>query len=252
MNYGGDTAPAALSATHEEIAVAIAHGYFKAKGRPMAVLLHDLVGLQHASMAIYNAWCDRVPILILGATGPMGTEKRRPWIDWIHTAETPNTQVRDYVKWDGFPRSAESVPESIVRAYTQMMQEPQAPVYVCFDSAYLEDRMPPRVSPPDVREYQVGAPPAPDPEVVRRTAKDLVSSESPFIVAGRVGRKRGGVGALVRQSEILGAGVVVLGQSFCFPNTHPLDATDTDALEGADVILALDAPSLESAITRTD
>ena len=97
VNYGGDREPRALSVLHEEVAVAIAHGYFKASGRPMAVLLHDLVGLQHASMAIFNAWCDRVPMLLLGAAGPMGTEKRRPWIDWVHTAETPNTQVRYYV-----------------------------------------------------------------------------------------------------------------------------------------------------------
>ncbi|MBN9624310.1 MAG: thiamine pyrophosphate-binding protein, partial [Actinobacteria bacterium] len=85
---------------HEEVSVALAHGYAKATGRPMAVALHDVVGLQHAAMAIYNAWCDRVPILLLGSIGPIDATKRRPWIDWIHTANVQGQQVRDYVKWD--------------------------------------------------------------------------------------------------------------------------------------------------------
>ena len=252
VNHGGDRAPAALSVTHEEIGVAVAHGYFKASGRPMAVLLHDLVGLQHATMAIYNAWCDRVPIMVLGATGPMGTEKRRPWIDWIPTAATPNTQVRDYVKWDDFPRSAESATESMVRAHALMSTEPQAPVFVCFDTAYLEERVPPGLTASDVRRYPAPTPPTADPEAVGRVARDLVSCDSPFILAGRVGRRKGGVRALVRLAELLGASVVDLGQSFCFPNTHPLDATEMDAIGEADSILALDAPMIENAVTRTD
>ena len=252
VNYGGDEAPRAISVSHEEIGVAFAHGYFKAGGRPMAVLLHDLVGLQHAAMAIYNAWCDRVPMLLLGAAGPMGTEKRRPWIDWIHTADSPNTQVRDYVKWDDFPRSIESVPGSMVRAFTLMSAGPQAPVYVCFDSSYLEERLPEGVNAPDVRRYPVPAPPAPDPEALRRVGEGLVRSESPFIVAGRVGRRKEAVGGLVRLAGVLGASVVDQGQSFCFPNTNPLDATDMDAIGGADAILALDAPNLESALAVAD
>ena len=252
VNFGGDADPKALSVLHEEIGVAIAHGYYKAGGKPMAVLLHDLVGLQHATMAINNAWCDRVPMLLLGAAGPAATEKRRPWIDWIHTADTPNTQVRDYVKWDDFPRSIESVPEAMIRAHNQMMLEPQAPVYVCFDSAYLEERIPRGFSLPDVRKYQVDALPAADPEAIQRAARDLVSSESPFIVVGRTGRRKGAMETIVKLADLLGASVVDLGQSFCFPNTHPLDSTDMGAIGKADVILALDAPSLENVITKTD
>src|SRR5438046_5900247 len=98
VNYAGARGPELVLATHEEIAVALAHGYAKAKGTPMAAVVHDIVGLQHASMAIFNAFCDHVPILVLGATGPMDTTRRRPWIDWIHTALVQGTQVRDYVK----------------------------------------------------------------------------------------------------------------------------------------------------------
>ena len=252
VNHGGGQAPVPVSVTHEEIGVAMAHGYFKASGRPMAVLVHNLVGLQHATMAIYNAWCDRVPILVLGATGPMGTEARRPWIDWIHTADPPNALVRDYVKWDDFPRSVESVPESMIRAQTLMTTEPQAPVFLCFDTSYLEERLPSGFSAPDVRRYPAPALPAADPEAIQRLARDLVSSESPFIVAGRVGRREGAVRTLVRLAELLGASVVDLGLSFCFPNTHPLDATEMDAIGEADSVLALEAPMLENAVTKTD
>ena len=252
MNHGGDKTPTAISVTHEEIGVAIAHGYFKASGKPMAVLLHDLVGLQHATMSIYNAWCDRVPILLLGATGPMGTDKRRPWIDWVHTADNPNTQVRDYVKWDDFPHSVGGVAESMVRAYDLMTTEPQAPVYVCFDTTYLEERLPAGLSAPDARRFPAPTLPPPDPDSLQRLAKDLVSAESPFIAAGRVGRKKEAVRTLVRLAELLGASVIDLGQSFCFPNTHPLDATEMDDIGGADLILALDAPTIEVAVTKTD
>ena len=252
VNYGGDRLPKSISVLHEEIAVAMAHGYAKASGRPMAVLLHDLVGLQHASMAIYNAWCDRVPVFILGASGPMGTEKRRPWIDWVHTANPPNTQVRDYVKWDDLPHSIESVPESLIRAYALMLSEPQAPVYVCLDSGYLEEGLPSGYSTPDVKDYALPTEPAGDADVLREVAKILVYSAAPYIVAGRFGRKRNSVGALVGLAELLGASVVDLGHSFNFPNTHPLDATDMGSIGDADAILSLDAPMLESATARAD
>ena len=104
VNYG-NRSPELILTTHEEIAVALAHGYAKAAGRPMAAVVHDIVGLQHASMAIFNAFCDRTPIVVLGATGSMDATRRRPWIDWIHTALVQGNQVRDYVKLDDQPAS---------------------------------------------------------------------------------------------------------------------------------------------------
>jgi thiamine pyrophosphate-dependent acetolactate synthase large subunit-like protein len=252
VNYGREEVPAPMSVTHEEIGVAMAHGYAKACGRPMAVLLHDLVGLQHASMAVYNAWCDRVPMLLLGASGPLATERRRPWIDWVHTANIPNSLVRDYVKWDDFPFSIGSVPESLVRAYSQMMAEPQAPVYVCFDVGYLEDRVPAKFSTLDVKQYPTPIVPPADGEALRRVARDLVASSAPSIVVGRAGRKKESVGLLVKLAEALGASVVDLGHSFNFPNTHPLDATGMGALGRADVILSVDAPMMETAMVDVD
>ena len=123
---------------HEEIAVQIAHGYAKATGKPMAVILHNLVGLLHACMAIYYAYLDRVPIFIMGATGPMDEGKRRPHIDWTHTALVQGNAVRDYTKWDYQPTSIHGVPESFARAYSIMMTEPKGPIYMCYDAALQE------------------------------------------------------------------------------------------------------------------
>jgi hypothetical protein len=116
VNYGGNRAPELILTTHEEIAVGLAHGYAKAKGAPMAAVVHDIVGLQHASMAVFNAFCDRAPVMVLGATGPMDATRRRPWIDWIHTALVQGTQVRDYVKLDDQPASLVALPESFLRS----------------------------------------------------------------------------------------------------------------------------------------
>ena len=137
VNYG-DNEPPMMLCNHEEIAVQIAHGYAKATGKPMAVILHNLVGLLHACMAIYYAYLDRVPIFIMGATGPMDEAKRRPHIDWTHTALVQGNAVRDYVKWDYQPTSIDGVPESFARAYSIMMTEPKGPIYMCYDAALQE------------------------------------------------------------------------------------------------------------------
>ena len=106
VNFLGNEQPQMLLCLHEEAAVAIAHGYAKVTGKAMAAAVHSNVGLFHATMAIFNAWCDRMPILILGATGPVDAMKRRPWIDWIHTAADQGAIIRNFTKWDDQPASA--------------------------------------------------------------------------------------------------------------------------------------------------
>ncbi|MCZ6764939.1 MAG: thiamine pyrophosphate-binding protein, partial [Alphaproteobacteria bacterium] len=133
VNYLGNERPQLLICLHEEHAVAIAHGYAKVTGRPMAAAVHANVGLMHATMAIYNAWCDRQPVLILGATGPVDAAKRRPWIDWIHTARDQGALVRSYVKWDEQPASAQAAVDAIARAAKLACEEPRGPAYLCFD-----------------------------------------------------------------------------------------------------------------------
>jgi len=130
VNFLGNEQPQMLLCLHEEAAVAIAHGYAKVTGRAMAAAVHSNVGLFHATMAIFNAWCDRMPILILGATGPVDAMKRRPWIDWIHTAADQGAIIRNYTKWDDQPASAGAARESVLRAFWLANNSPQGPVYI--------------------------------------------------------------------------------------------------------------------------
>src|SRR5258705_6954454 len=138
VNYLGNTRPQMLLCLHEESAVAIAHGYAKVTGKAMAAALHSNVGLMHATMAIFNAWCDRMPMLLLGATGPVDAAKRRPWIDWIHTARDQGALVRGYVKWDDQPASAAAAREALIRAKWIAESAPQGPVYVNLDAGMQE------------------------------------------------------------------------------------------------------------------
>src|SRR5262249_33704673 len=141
VNFLGNERPQLLLCIHEEHAVAIAHGYAKVTGRPMAVALHSNVGLMHATMAIFNAWCDRVPILLLGAQGPMDAKRRRPWIDWVHTSRDLGSIIRGYTKWDDQPSSIDAAVESITRANIIAQTAPGGPVYVCLDLDLQEQRL---------------------------------------------------------------------------------------------------------------
>jgi thiamine pyrophosphate-dependent acetolactate synthase large subunit-like protein len=251
VNYGGNYMPEVIFCNHEEISVALAHGYAKAKGKPMIAIVHNMVGLQHASMAIFNAYIDRVPILVLGGTGPMNTKRRRPRIDWIHTALVQGNQVRDYVKWDDQPYSLADVPDSFIRGYRLATTEPMAPVYINYDADIQEDAI---ISPIEIPEVGRYAPPAPmqaNPEALRQAAQLLVNAQAPLIIADTLGRNPKTVPALVELAELLGIPVVDKGARFNFPTTHPLDATDgaRDLLQKADVILALDVPDLYGSLT---
>src|SRR5262245_45731445 len=180
VNYPG--APELVLTTHEEIAVALAHGYAKAKGALMAAVVHDIVGLQHASMAIFNAFCDRVPVLVLGATGPMDTARRRPWIDWIHTALVQGTQVRDYVKLDDQPASVGAIPEAFMRVWRLACTDPQGPVYLCLDAALQEEPLDRPIPLPDATRFQPACPPHADPRAIDEAADRLVAARFPVII----------------------------------------------------------------------
>ncbi len=256
VNYGGNRHPQIIQCCHEEIAVAIAHGYAKASNRPMAAIVHNIVGLQHASMAIFNAWCDRVPLIVLGGTGPMAVEQRRPWIDWIHTALVQGQAVRDYVKWDDQPASLASIPEALLRAYRIAMTEPKGPVYVCLDAALQEMPLDREITLPDPRRYQPPARLQADAGALDEAARMLAGATQPVIVAESVGRNADAAAALIALADALAAPVIDLyGHGrFNFPNTHPLDLTDAqqDVLASADVVLALDVLDLHGTLSRTD
>ena len=222
VNYGGNEPPMMLC-QHEEIAVQIAHGYAKATGKPMAVILHNLVGLLHACMAIYYAYIDRVPIFIIGATGPMDEGKRRPHIDWTHTALVQGNAVRDYVKWDYQPTSIEGVPESFARAYSIMTTEPQGPVYMCYDAALQEEPLDARRAAAarrrgrDARRRW-----RPIRRAIAAIADKLIAAEHPLLLAEYAGRRAGGFESIVELAETAGAAVWDVNNALNFPNKHPL------------------------------
>lgn len=253
VNYVSD-GPEIITCCHEEIAVAIAHGYAKATGKPMAVMLHNIVGLQHATMAIFNAWCDRVPIIILGGGGPMDTSKRRPGIDWVHTALVQGNLVRDFVKWDDQPYSIVNIPDSILRAYRVATKEPQGPVYVCLDTDLQESKITKPIALPEVAQYVNSPHLFPDPVALNQAASWLVAAESPVILADRLGCLPEAVNQLVELSDLLAIPVVDLGARFNFPNTHPLDLTglQQSILPQADLVLALDVEDLYGALHYLD
>ena len=245
VNFGPGEPPEIILCTHEEIAVALANGYTRATGEPMATGLHNVVGLLHASMAIFNAWCDRTPMLNLGGGGPQDATLRRS-TDWVHTALVQGNLVRDFVKYDDQPYSLESVPESLLRAYRIATTEPKGPVYVCLDADLQEQRLSSPLLVPDARLYRAPAAPAPNPEALQEAAALLVNAAWPVIVAGEVGRTPQALAPLRELAETLAAPVIDADGRFAFPSTHPLDLTAAreQTLRAADVVLALDVPSL--------
>ncbi len=258
VNYGGNQRPELILCCHEEIAVSLAHGYAKAAGKPMAAVVHNIVGLQHASMAIFNAFCDRAPVLILGGTGPMDTTRRRPWIDWIHTALVQGNLVRDYVKWDDQPASTAAVPEAFARAYRIAMTEPMGPVYLCFDADLQEGRLDRPIPLPDPVRFAPSSPPQADARVLAEAARLLCEAEFPLILVESLVPHPWALAALQRLAELLAAPVIDLGDEHrgrsCFPTAHPLDlfGAKREMIREADVVLALDVQDFLGTLAEVD
>ena len=247
--------PRLVLALSENIAVAAGHGYAKAAGRPMAVFLHNLVGLQSGSMSIFNAWADQVPVLILGGSGPADATIRRPWIEWIHSCRVQALAVRDYVKWDDQPASLPALADSLRRAHRIATTVPYGPAYVAIDVGLQEQRLeagegPPADLLPPSQPTSITAP-AGDLEQV---ADLLVQAERPVIIADYVGRSEDGYHALTRLAETLAAPVIDLMARHNFPTGHWADATSArrELLADADVILCLDLRDLMSGLGEPD
>jgi thiamine pyrophosphate-dependent acetolactate synthase large subunit-like protein len=250
VNRLGNERPTMLLCLHEEHAVAIAHGWAKVTGRAMAAAVHSNVGLMHATMAVFNAWCDRMPVVLIGATGPVDAEKRRPWIDWIHTARDQGALVRGYTKWDDQPASPIAAREALVRAKWIAETVPRGPVYVNLDAAMQEAEIAAPLPPLDVARLVPAADSAAHPDLVNRVATVLAAASQPVLLAGRGARTPEAWEKRVALAERLGARVVTdLKLGAIFPTDHPLhegapatwlDADAGAALRRADVILSLD------------
>ncbi|HEX3162499.1 MAG TPA: thiamine pyrophosphate-binding protein [Pseudolabrys sp.] len=251
VNYLGNERPQMLLCLHEESAIAIAHGYAKVTGKAMAAAVHSNVGLMHGTMAIFNAWCDRMPMVILGATGPVDAVKRRPWIDWIHTARDQGALVRGYTKWDDQPASPTAAREAVLRANWIANTAPRGPTYVNLDAEMQESKLSEPVPPIDAKRFMPPIDSAAPADRIKTAADLLQGAKRPVILAGRTSRDVDAWKARVMLAERLNALVVTdLKIAASFPTGHQLHAgapggtvlasEAAEAIRNADVILSLD------------
>jgi len=241
VNYLGNTRPRMLLCLHEESAVALAHGWAKVTGRPMGAIVHSNVGLMHATMAIFNAWCDRMPVIIFGATGAVDAMRRRPWIEWIHTARDQGALIRNYTKWDDQPASIGAAQEAILRANMIAQTPPCGPVYININLELQEDEITTLPAPPAIERFAPPVPLEPAGPIVRQAAELLASARRPLILAGRGSRDPEAWQRRIALAEAVGARVMTDRKSGAtFPTDHPLHGGGAERIVDADVILSLD------------
>ena len=250
VNYLGNENPQMVICLHEEHAVSIADGYGKVTETPMAVALHANVGLMHATMPIFNAWCDRTPMIIFGANGPVDAHRRRPWIDWIHSAKDQASMIRHYTKWDDQPASPQAAVESVLRANQITRTAPYGPVYICLDAGLQEAPLREEISIPAAARFAPAATPAAPKESLQKTQQAIAKAKFPLILMGRVSRKQADWDRRVRFAEAIGAAVLTSSNDpTAFPTTHPLHLAAPSLrpskaaialIEKADLIISLD------------
>ena len=240
VNYGGNKNPEFITCCHEESSVAMAHGYSKIEGKPALVLAHGTVGLQHASMAVYNAYVDRAPIfMVIGNTVDAAT--RRPGVEWAHSVQDAAVLVRDFTKWDDMPVSLQHFAESAVRAYKMATTPPTMPVLLVADGDLQEPPLRPGER-PHIPKIPLASPPQGDSGAVAEAARLLVAAENPVIVADRCARTPAGMKLLVELAETLQAPVINQYGRMNFPSAHRLNQTERSRtlIGNADVILGLE------------
>jgi acetolactate synthase I/II/III large subunit len=244
INYGGNRSPEFITCCHEESSIAMAHGYAKIEGKPLLVFAHGTVGLQHAAMAIYNAYCDRAPVYIIVGNS-IDAVSRRPGVEWDHSVQDAAAMVRDFVKWDDLPVSLQHFAESAVRAYKIATTPPMLPVLLVADLDLQETPVAASTHPANplrIPKLSQTSPPQGDVSAVAEAARMLVAAENPVLIADRAARTEAGMKLLVELADTLQAPVVNQAGRMNFPSRHPLHLTDNSrALIGnADVILGLE------------
>src|SRR5438034_9976224 len=237
INYGKNTLPEFITCMHEESSVAMAHGYYKATGKPQLMLCHGTVGLMHATMAVYNAWADRVPLIMIGGND-LDAAHRPPGVPTSHSAQDIGALVRDFTKWDDTPVSAQHFAQSFVRAYKIAMTPPYGPVAISLDAGLQQEPMR-NGEKLYIPRYVPTSPPQGDSGAVKEAARLLANAQNPVIVADRAARSENGVRLLVELAEALQAQVIDQGGRMNFPNTHYLRRPPT-AVGNADVILGME------------
>ena len=238
VNYGEipNVMPEFISALHEESAVDMAHGYAKSEGKPMFALIQGTIGLQHASMAIYQAFHGRAPMVILvGRTDKHFLQQ--------HTADDVAGLTRAFTKWDAHPKSLEECLPAIHEAYRQAITPPCGPTVVILDTEVQKeeagDMEVPVYEPPMI-------PGIPDAEA-DRIAAGLLAASNPRIAVGRL-RTPAGIDQAVELAELVGASVEsrAMAGPMSFPERHPQagPGADTDY----DYQLGLERPGAQASI----
>ena len=238
IDYGKNTMPEYLTCMHEESGVGIAHGYFKIAGKPLLTLCHGTVGLQHAAMGVYNAFCDRVPVILINGND-LDAAYRPPGVPTIHSAQDINAIVRDFTKWDDTPVSAQAFAQSFVRAYKIATTPPCAPVAISLDDGLAQEPIRDFGQELYIPKFVQTSPPQGETGAVREAARLLANAERPVIVADRAVNTQSGMRLLVQLAELLQAPVVRQRARLNFPTTHYLSRPASEIAQ-ADVILGLE------------
>ncbi len=259
VNYTGNENPKMLVVLHEEHALAIAQGYATVTDQPLAAIVHSNVGLMHATMGVFDAWCARTPVVLFGATGPIDAAKRRPWIDWIHTTADQASMIRNYIKWDDTPGSAAAAVESIRRATILARTQPCGPVFINLDATVQEQELDAWPVSQPLESYQVPKPPAPNGADLDQAVQWLDEGKDVVIFAGRMSRNEKAWNDRIALAEALGARVFIGAQPGPFPTTHPSFCGESgfnlrpdmkEAIRKADVILALEYLDIGGALMQ--
>ena len=248
INYGGNKNPEFVTCLHEESAVGMAHGYAKIEGKPLLVFAHGTVGLQHASMAVYNAYCDYVPLIVIGGN-IIDATKRMPPVEWTHSVQDAAALLRDYTKWDDLPISLPQFAESAVRAYKIAMTPPMMPVVLIADGELQENPIPTDAR-LNIPSLALATPPQGDSAAVAEAARLLIAAENPVLIVDRAARTAAGMALLVELAQALEAPVVDMGGRMNFPTRHPLNQTwrAREEIANADVILGLELADFWGAV----
>lgn len=262
VNYLGNTNPQMLLCLHEDHVVSIAHGYAKALDEPMACVLHSNVGLMHGLMGIFNAWCDRAPMVVVGATGPVQPEKRRPWIDWIHTAKDQGALLRNYTKWDDEPRSGEGIVEAFLRGNQITRTSPKAPVYICLDAGLQEEAMTAGIHIPDADRYAPTRPASAAAKDIEAIAELVAQARNPLFLMGRGSRDQDDWDRRIKLAERAGAYVMTsIRERAIFPTDHArhivsplawLDPESKPIFMKADLIISFDWADLNGLLRQAN
>lgn len=249
INYGGNRNPEFITCCHEESSVAMGHGYAKVEGKPLCMFAHGTVGLQHAAMAVYNAYCDRVPVYLIVGNMLDAAMRDSAYGEWPHSVQDAAAMVRDYMKWDDLPISLQHFAESAVRAYKIAMTPPMGPVLLVADSELQEDPIPAGAN-LNIPKLALAAPPQGDSGAVAEAARLLVQAENPVIVVDRMARTQAGIDHLVQLAELLQAPVIDQAGRMNFPTRHPLNHSSRRraVISNADMVLGLEAQDLWSAL----